>query len=306
MTEFQLENILLPSNGSSRTLFFAGKGGVGKTTVSCAVALGLAECGYRTLLVTTDPAAHIGNVFDEPIGDHINPLPSVPNLFSVRIDPKSATEEYKKSIIEEARPRYSAEMLAALAEELESPCTEEMSAFDKFSQFLTDESFQVTIFDTAPTGHTLRLLQLPFDYSQQVGLMVATTQESVGLKDRTKARFQAMIAKLRDPARTAFVFVVYPEFTPIIEAHRAKLDLDRAGISTQLVIANRILPDERCTHPFFKKRSEMQKRYLGQISDKFGTPVLKMPLFEQEVVGISHIRKAASVLLRDLACPIAQ
>jgi arsenite-transporting ATPase len=296
---FQPERILLPSNGYSRALFFAGKGGVGKTTVSSAVALRIAECGYRTLLVTTDPAAHIGEVFEQPVSDEIQPVRGVKNLFAVRIDPKAATEAYKRNIIEDARPRYSPEMLAALAEELESPCTEEMAAFDKFSQFLTDESFQITVFDTAPTGHTLRLLQLPFDYSAQVGLMVATNQESVGLKDKTKARFEAMIAKLRDPARTTFAFVVYPESTPVMEAYRAKLDLEKAGIRTQLVVANQVLPAERCSHPFFKKRSEMQKRYLGQIAEKFAVPMLEMPLFAQEVIGLQRVREAAESVLRD-------
>jgi arsenite-transporting ATPase len=302
MNVFQPEKILLPSNGYSRALFFAGKGGVGKTTVSSAVALRIAECGYRTLLVTTDPAAHIGEVFEQPVSDEIQPVIGVKNLFAVRIDPKAATEEYKRNIIEDARPRYSPEMLAALAEELESPCTEEMAAFDKFSQFLTDESFKVAVFDTAPTGHTLRLLQLPFDYSQQVGLMVATNQESVGLKDKTKARFEAMISKLRDPARTTFAFVVYPESTPIVEAHRAKLDLEKAGIATQFVVANQVLPAERCSHPFFKKRSEMQKKHLADIEKKFAVPILEMPLFEQEVIGLLRVRQAARTLLGDCGC----
>lgn len=296
------ESLLLPSNGHSRTLFFAGKGGVGKTTVSAAAAMRLAECGLRTLLVTTDPAAHIGDVFEQPVGHEVQAVEGVPNLFAVRIDPKAATEDYKKSILDDARARYSPDMLRALAEELESPCTEEMAAFDKFTQVLTAESYQVTVFDTAPTGHTLRLLQLPFDYSQQVGLMVATTQQSVGLKDKTKARFEAMIAKLRDPARTTFVFVVYPEYTPIIEAHRAKLDLEKSGIRTQLVVANRLLPPERCSHPFFKKRSQMQKRYLAVIADKFGVPVLQLPLLEQEVVGLPRVRQAAQTLLNDCGC----
>ncbi len=305
MNMFQPDKILLPVNGYSRALFFAGKGGVGKTTVSCATAVRLAECGYRTLLVTTDPAAHIGDVFEQPVTPEIQSVTGVPNLFAVRIDARNATEEYKKSILEDARFRYSPDMLATLAEELESPCTEEMAAFDKFSQFLVDDSYQITVFDTAPTGHTLRLLQLPFDYSRQVGLMVATGQESAGLKDKTKARFEAMIAKLRDPLRTSFAFVVYPEYTPIVEAHRAKLDLDKAGIPTQLVIANRVLPPERCSHPFFRKRSEMQKRYLAQIEEKFGVPLLEMPLFEQEIVGLPLVRQAAHTVLSNCGCAAA-
>lgn len=297
----QPERLLLPSGGP-RAVFFAGKGGVGKTTVSCAVALRLAECGYRTLLVTTDPAAHIGNVLQQPVDNHIGPVRTVTGLWAVRVDPKAATEEYKRAILDDARPRYAPEMLAALAEELESPCTEEIAAFDKFSQFLADESFDVTIFDTAPTGHTLRLLQLPFDYAQQVGLMVVAGQESVGLKARTKARFEQMIAKLRDPDRTTFVLVAYPESTPIIEAYRASADLQKACIQTQLLVANQILPEERCTHPFFQKRRAMQMRRLAEMEEMFHLPILQMPLFEGEVMGLTRVRQAALALLPECGC----
>jgi len=298
------EQLLLPSNGLPRAVFFAGKGGVGKTTVSCAVALRLAECGYRTLLVTTDPAAHLGHVFQQQVDDQPRPVATVAGLSVVRVDPKAATEEYKRNILEDARKQYTPEMLAALAEELESPCTEELAAFDKFSRFLTDESFEVTVFDTAPTGHTLRLLQLPFDYSQQVGLMVAG-QESVGLKETTKARFEQMIAKLQDPARTTFAFVVYPESTPITEAHRAVLDLERAGIPTQLVVANQVLPPERCVHPFFQKRRAMQERHLAEMEQIFRLPILQLPLFEEEVVGVPRVRQAALALLPECGCALA-
>ncbi len=299
----QPDRLLLPGNGP-RAIFVAGKGGVGKTTVSCAIALRLAECGYRTLLVTTDPAAHTGNVFQQPVTDHIRPVASVAGLWVVRVDPKAATEEYKRTTLEEARPRYAPEMLAALAEELESPCTEELAAFDKFSRFLTDESFDVTVFDTAPTGHTLRLLQLPFDYSQQVGLMVAAGQESVGLKEKTRARFERMIAKLQDPNRTTFVLVAYPESTPIVEAHRAAVDLQKAGIYTQLLVANQILPEERCTHPFFQKRRGMQMRRLAEMEAMFHLPILQMPLFEGEVVGLTRVRQAALALLPECGCAL--
>jgi len=154
------------------------------------------------------------------------------------IDQEKAAQEYKARIIEEATTKYSPDMLAAVREELESPCTEEMAAFDKFMGYVEQEAYDVVIFDTAPTGHTLRLLQLPFDYADQVGLMVATNASSAGAKSEVQKRFDHITDLMKDPERSVFVFVVYPESTPVVEAHRAMLDLRDAGIGTQLVVAN--------------------------------------------------------------------
>lgn len=295
----RLASLLTPRNGHGRSIFFAGKGGVGKTSVSCAAAVHVARLGFRTLLLTTDPAAHIGQVLEQAVTDVPVPVNDVPHLWMARIDPKRATEEYKARILEDAKRRYSADMLTAMREELESPCTEEMASFDKFTEYADGATYEVIVFDTAPTGHTLRLLTLPFDYSQQVELMVTTTQDGNALRTETRARFDRMIARLQDPDQTTFAFVLYPEFTPMVEAHRAMVDLKTAGIPTQLVVANQVIPAAQTSNPFFAKRRAMQMDYLGQIERTFGTPVLTLPLLDREIRGLSTVGEVATLLFGD-------
>lgn len=299
LTGPELTTLLTPANGSGKMIFFTGKGGVGKTSMSCIAAVHLANKGFRTLLLTTDPAAHIGQVLDVPIGDHPAPIAAVPNLWATQIDPKKATEEYKARVLEDARKRYSPDMLAAMKEELDSPCTEEMAAFDKFTEYADGDGYDVVIFDTAPTGHTLRLLELPFDYSEQVEMMVATTKESGDIRAQTRARFDHIIARLRDPKQSVFVSVVYPESTPVIEAYRAMLDLKATGIPTQLVVANQVIPVNGSSNAFFANRRAMQIKYLNEIQARFGTPVLVMPLLEEEIRGVEVLNRAAQLVFNE-------
>jgi len=293
---FDVTHLLTPRNGHGRAIFFAGKGGVGKTSVSCAAAVHVARLGFRTLLLTTDPAAHIGQVLEQAVTDVPVAVDNVPNLWMARIDPKRSTEEYKARILEDAKRRYSADMLTAMREELESPCTEEMASFDKFTEYADQASYDVIVFDTAPTGHTLRLLTLPFDYSHQVELMVTTTRDGNALRSETRARFDRMIRRLQDPESTTFAFVLYPEFTPMVEAHRAMLDLKAAGIPTQLVIANQVIPATQATNPFFARRRSMQMGYLRHIERDFAVPVLTLPLLDREVHGLSTVGEVGSLL----------
>jgi arsenite-transporting ATPase len=295
--------LLLPRNGKSKAIFFTGKGGVGKTSVSCLTAVRLAREGRKTLLLTTDPAAHTGEVLEAPVGIRPGPIPGVPNLWAARIDPKQATEEYKTRVLDEARARHSPEMLRALQEELESPCTEEIAAFDKFTEYADSDAWEAVVFDTAPTGHTLRLLELPFDYNQQVEMMVSTSGEGNALRAETRARFERIIARLRDPERTVFAFVVLPESTPVVEAHRASLDLAAAGIHTQLVVANQLIPAEQATNGFFGSRRRMQLHYLDEIDRRFGVPVLELPLLDEEVRGVAALDRAADVVFGAVASP---
>jgi arsenite-transporting ATPase len=292
----ELMDLLTPRNGHGKAIFFSGKGGVGKTSVSCITAVHLARQGFKTLLLTTDPAAHIGQVLDTPVGDRPAPLPDLPTLWTAKIDARQATEEYKARILEQARGRHSEEMLLALREELESPCTEEMAAFDKFTAYADSDDYEIVVFDTAPTGHTLRLLELPFDYSHQVELLVTTTQEGGALRAETRSRFDRIIARLKDPTRSVFAFVVYPESTPVVEAHRASQDLAAAGIPTQLVVANQIIPPEQATNGYFRKRRAMQAKYLAEIERRFHVPVAMLPLMDTEIRGLAAVDRAAALL----------
>jgi arsenite-transporting ATPase len=285
--------------GRPKAVFFTGKGGVGKTTVACATALHLADQGVRTLLVTTDPAAHLGEVFEQPVGDEPAALRGVPNLWAVRVDQHAAATRYKARILADAGRRYSPEMLAGLREELESPCTEEIAVFDEFAHYLEGDGFRTVIFDTAPTGHTLRLLELPFDYQGQVEMMVATTAEGAARKAETATRYARLITRLRDPSQTVFAFVVYPEATPVVEAYRAMQDLTGAGIATQAVVVNYLVPQEASMNDYFRRRRAMQARYVEEIRMRFGCPLLPLPLLDGEVRGLERIQQAARELFGD-------
>jgi len=294
VTHPDIDKLFLPAAGKgTKAIFFTGKGGVGKTTISCVAAVHIAQKGFKTLIVTTDPAAHLGEVFGVRVGSE--PVKITENLFAVMIDQEQAFREYKDRTLAEARGKYSEDMVAAMEEELNSPCTEEMAAFDKFVRFIEGKEYDVVVFDTAPTGHTLRLLDLPFDYAKQVELMVST-DESAGVKRETRNRFRDIISLLRDRDRAVFSFVLYPESTPILESYRAMLDLKEAGIETQLVVANLVLPAEVCTNDFFRNRRRMQMKYLNEIQERFNLPVLQFPMMQEEIKGIERLKQAAALL----------
>ena len=290
-----IDRLWLPGKDAvTKSLFFTGKGGVGKTTISCIAALFNAQKGFKTLLVTTDPAAHIGEVLNVKVGSE--PVKVTDNLYAVMVDQKTAFKEYKEKVLSEARGKYSEDMIAAMDEELNSPCTEEMAAFDKFIQFIESNEYQTVVFDTAPTGHTLRLLELPFDYAKQVEMM-AGTGDNVAVKEVAQNRFKNIIQILRDRERTIFAFVLYPESTPVLESYRAMVDLRNAGINTQLIVANLILTDRICINDFFKNRQQMQMKYLKEIKQKFNLPVLQFPLMQDEIKGFELLKKAVEVIL---------
>ncbi|MGE5506996.1 MAG: TRC40/GET3/ArsA family transport-energizing ATPase [Chitinophagales bacterium] len=288
---------LIQPTDARRTIFFAGKGGVGKTSVSCATALWLAERGHRTLLLTTDPASHLGEVLESPITDVVGRVAGVPNLFGARIDQQKAAAAYRKRILADAEGKYSADVIEVIKEQLASPCTEEMAAFDKFIEFAAEADYEAVIFDTAPTGHTLRLLELPIDWSKQIELKSGGTVESQAADETARRRFTAVIDMMRDAAHTTFAFVVYPEATPIMEAWRAVKELETVGVRTQLVVANLVLPEEHCTTPYFRDRREMQQQYLGEMTGRFpGAVIAPLPVLDRELKGLSSLREAAELL----------
>jgi arsenite-transporting ATPase len=288
----------LVPNGHNRTVFFAGKGGVGKTVASCTTAVWLARQGYRTLLLTTDPAAHLGDVLGVPVGDTPAPVPGVPNLWAAKIDPKVAAEAYKARILEDARRRgRPPEALSVMAEELDSPCTEEMAAFDRFIDYASQKDWPVIVFDTAPTGHTLRLLELPVDWSQQLDIKIFASVDSSAADDVAKARFGEVIAMMRDPERSTFAFVMYPEATPILEAGRAVDELRTVGIEPGLVVANMVIPEGQATTPFTQARRAMQVKYLAEMTTRFPVPVVQIPLLPGEVKGLDMLAELGEQVL---------
>jgi arsenite-transporting ATPase len=277
-------------NGQRRTVFFAGKGGVGKTVASCITAVWLARQGFKTLLLTTDPAAHLGDVLDAPVGNEVAPIPGQANLWAVKIDPKAAAETYRGRILEDARKRGRPESaIKTMEEELNSPCTEEMAAFDKFIEYASQEGWQAVIFDTAPTGHTLRLLELPVDWSKQLDVKIFASVDAAAADDVAKQRFSKVIEMMRDPKQSTFAFVMYPEATPILEAWRAAKELSTVGIHPGMVVANMVIPAQQANTDFTRARRMMQEKYLIEITERFQLPVAQIPLLSQEIMGLDML-----------------
>ena len=284
-------------NGLRRTLFFAGKGGVGKTVASCVTAVWLARQGYKTLLLTTDPAAHLGDVLDSPVEDEVTAIGGQPNLWAVKIDPKAAAETYKARILADARQRGRLESaIKVMEEELNSPCTEEMAAFDKFIDYASQDEWQVVVFDTAPTGHTLRLLELPVDWSRQIDVKVFASVDASTADDVAKQRFGQVIEMMCDPSQSTFAFVMYPESTPILEAWRAAKELETVGVHAGMVMANFVIPPGQTTTPFVQSRRAMQEKYLAEIRERFPVPLIQIPLLATEVKGLEMLTELGETI----------
>jgi arsenite-transporting ATPase len=282
-------------SGGTRYLFFTGKGGVGKSTIAAASSTKLAEAGYKTLVVTTDPAAHLEDIFGEPVG-HEPTSVSQANLDAARIDQEKALEEYREQVLDHVTKMYEdkedteIDVEAAIAnveEELESPCAEEMAALEKFVSYFDEDGYDVVVFDTAPTGHTLRLLELPSDWKGFMDLGSLTKGAAPAKGDQ----YDEVIETMQDPERSSFAFVMYPEFTPMMEAYRAAEDLkDQVGIETAFVVANYLLPEEYGDNAFFANRRTQQEKYLGEIKDRFETPMMLAPLRQDEPIGLEELR----------------
>jgi arsenite-transporting ATPase len=287
---------LLQPDRATKAVFFAGEGGVGKTVVSCATAYFLASQGYKTLLMTTDPAARIGEVLERTVGEAIQPIAGIPNLYAIRIDRKRAVEDYKRRIFDEARENYDDDLLLALEEELESPCTEAIAAFEELLAYADSDEYDAIVFDTAPAGHALRRVELAFEDKKQLELRVEAPALSAEVKKETQKHRERVFARLRDPQRTVLAFVMRPEPTSIVEAHRAFLDLRKAGMAAQFVVATQVLEPGTCTNDFFRSRRQMQEGYLRDIRERFQVPVANLPLFETEIAGLELVERAGQIL----------
>ncbi len=286
--------LLTPRNGNRRTIFFAGKGGVGKTSVSAATALWIANKGYKTLLLTTDPASHLGQIFETEIKD--KPVEYVKNLWITHIDSLKATQDYKENILSEARIKYDKQRVLAIEEELDSPCTEEMATFEKFIELATLKDYQIIVFDTAPTGHTLRLLEMPVDWNKQLEIKTFVSTGETEVDKVTKSRFKEVIDMMQDKDKTTFSFVMYPESTPIEEATRAMKELETINVTTGMVVANFILPKAIVTNDYLKKRKLMQDKYLVKMNKRFTSPIVKLQLLTDDLIGKEKLEQAGLML----------
>ena len=290
---------LRPKNGT-QYLFFTGKGGVGKSTIAATAATALAEAGHETLIVTTDPAAHLADVFGTAVGHEPTDV-GLEGLHAARIDQERALEEYRERTLAQVEQSFEGDDFEAakkqVEEELESPCAEEMAALEKFVDYFEVDGYDVVVFDTAPTGHTLRLLELPSDWKGFMDLGSLTKEAS-----ESGERYDRVIETMQDPAKSSFVFVMYPEYTPMMEAYRAAEDLhDQVGIETSLVAVNYLLPEEYGDNAFFESRRRQQETYLEEIRDRFDVPLLCVPLKREEPTGLEDLRSFGAEILGEAA-----
>lgn len=308
------------NKGKTTFVFVGGKGGVGKTTMSAATALWMAESGKRTLVVSTDPAHSLGDSLERPLS-HV-PTFIQENLYALEIDPEVAMDEYQAKMKEQAslNPGMGMDMLQDQMDMASmAPGIDETAAFDKFMQYLTTNEYDVVVFDTAPTGHTLRLLSFPEMMDSWVGKMIKIRkqigsmakafknilpfmgdeeEEDKALEDMevTKKKIKEARAVMSDPERTSFKMVVIPEEMSIYESERAMQALDKYNIHTDGVIVNQILP-EISDCEFCEARRKLQQERLKMIESKFSDQlVAQIPLLKEEAKGIETLEKVAELL----------
>src|ERR1017187_4017771 len=231
-----------------RFLFFTGKGGVGKTSVACATALDLAHAGKSVLLVSTDPASNVGQVFGVTIGNTVTPIDAVPGLSTLEIDPEQAANAYRERIIGPVRGLLPDKEILSITEQLSGSCTTEIASFNEFTSLLADESvfghFDHVVFDTAPTGHTLRLLQLPGSWTDflQSGKGDASCLGPLAGREKPKAVYAQAVAAVNHPAGPRMILVSRPQRSALAEIDRTHRELIQIGISGAFVVINGVLP----------------------------------------------------------------
>ncbi len=236
-------------DNAPRFLFFTGKGGVGKTSIACATALELSRKGKRVLLVSTDPASNVGQVFGLRIGNHITAVPAVENLSALEIDPQGAAQAYRDRIVGPAKGVMPEDVVKGMEEQLSGACTTEIAAFDEFTSLLVSDElkarFDHIIFDTAPTGHTIRLLQLPGAWSGflEAGQGNASCLGPLAGLDKQRDQYHEAVEALSDPSKTRLVLVARAQAATLREAARTREELAAIGLQEQYLVINGVLPE---------------------------------------------------------------
>ncbi len=288
-------------------LFFGGKGGVGKTTMAAATATWLADQGYKTLIVATDPTISLSSIYEQEISEtEVTCIGKETNLCGLNINPKKAMGVFQNrmnSMMEGFSTMFGSELLS-------TPCTEEIAAFDQFVSYMADTTHDKVVFDTAPTGHTLRELSMPFDWSGYISNQIENRKELSELLGfvydegmisdlkKEKARYDMAVKALSDQVTSSFNLVLLPEKLPVDETERAVHDLAGFGINVPSVIINEVIPREVLKGNWFlERRRATQDKYLKDIDVKFKEMIRKeVPLFETDIYGLDSLRQVGKVL----------
>lgn len=279
----------------TKYLFYTGKGGVGKTSMACATALSLADHGKKVLLISTDPASNLQDVFAMELTNKAMQIPDVPNLFVANLDPIQAAAEYRESVVAPYRGKLPDAVLNNMEEQLSGSCTVEIAAFNEFSNFITNKAIESEydhiIFDTAPTGHTLRMLQLPSAWSNFISESThgaSCLGQLSGLEGK-KSIYKQAVDTLADSKLTTLVLVTRPESAPLKEATRASKELKEIGVQNQILIVNGALTtaDDKISQKLFEK----QQATLASIPSELQELTMYMvPLRAYNVTGLANVR----------------
>ena len=289
----------------TRHLFFTGKGGVGKTTVASATALHLAERGLRVLIVSTDPASNLDDVFGIAAGAAPTAVPGVPTLWVMNIDPEAAAAAYRERLVGPYRGVLPEAAVRSMEEQLSGACTVEIAAFNEFTALLADpalvERFDHVVFDTAPTGHTLRLLSLPSAWSGflETSSSGASCLGPLAGLEQHRAQYAATVAALANGDQTTVVLVSRPEASALREAARAGGELAALGVLNQQLVVNGVLVGDAGGDPVADAYMARQHAALGGVPAALAPlPRVEVPLVASDLTGVAALRVVVDALDR--------
>jgi arsenite/tail-anchored protein-transporting ATPase len=279
----------------TKYLFFTGKGGVGKTSTACATAVTLADEGKKVMLISTDPASNLQDVFNTDLNNKGVSIKEVPNLVVANFDPIEAAAEYRESVIGPFRGKLPEVVIKNMEEQLSGSCTVEIAAFNEFSTFITDDKaakdYDHIIFDTAPTGHTLRMLQLPSAWSNFISESThgaSCLGQLSGLEGK-KEVYKNAVSNLANREKTTLILVSRPEESPLKEAERASKELQDIGVNNQILVINGVLQqaDDRLSNAIYEKQQKALEHMPQGLKN---IETFEISLRPYNVTGIENVR----------------